>query len=113
MATETKYPISDEDKRDISNIRTLHERLYSDMDRLMVQVILTYMHHSPMTVEEVHKIAVYVDENFSIDRVALLLKELVKNGFAEEKSENSYEPTVESEKVLHKEGITQKYLFED
>ncbi len=82
------------------------------MDRFTAQVILAYMHNSPMNVEGVFNIQSKINKNITKNQVKGLLEDLVDLHFAKHaENENEYEPTEESLGILKAEGITEEFLF--
>jgi len=96
--------------REIRRIKGNQEELYSDMNQFTVQVILTYMHSSPMSVDEVHDLQKHLTTDITRENVIELLDALVNLGYAEKRSARSYVHTQESVDVLTNEGLT-KELF--
>lgn len=95
----------------INSIRSEQNALYTNMNQFTVQVILTHMCHSPMTVEEVFNIQQQITPTITEKQVVKLLDELVDHNLAVKTGVNEYEATSQSSDVLTKEGITKDFLF--
>lgn len=96
--------------KEMQRIRGSQEVLYRDMNRFTVQVILTYMHNSPMSVDEIYQLQKHLTANITRDEVVQLLDELVNLGYADKSGVRSYITTQESVEVLTREGLS-KDLF--
>lgn len=94
--------------QEMNRIRTNQEELYNDMNRFTVQVILTYLHNSPMNVDEVHDLQKHLTADITRDEIIKLLNDLVKSGYAEKSGMRSYIHTPESVSVLEHEGLTKE-----
>jgi len=97
--------------KEIERIRASQERMYSNMDRFTVQIILTHLHNSPMTVDEVLQLQKHITKNISEKKVIALLDDLVENGYAEKTGFKKYHYTNASKEALENEGITKEILF--
>jgi hypothetical protein len=95
----------------IETLKSAQNELYSDMNRFTVQAILTYLHHSPMTVDEVFNFQSNITPNITQTEVARKLDELADSGYAKKIGKNSYEPTQKSMDLLNNEGITKQFLM--
>lgn len=97
--------------KEIERIRENQGKMYSNMDRFTVQVILTHLHNSPMTVDEVWQLQKRITKNISEKKVIALLDDLVENGYAEKIGFKQYHYTDASLEALENEGITKAVLF--
>lgn len=103
--------LSDAEMLEIAGIKRIQEELYSNPDRFTVQVILTFMHNSPMTVGEVLELQKRIKPTTTEGQVRGLLNELTSMGYATKIDDNTYEHTEKSGQVLSEEGVTKDLLF--
>ena len=101
----------EEKMKELERIRSTQNELYADMDRFTIQTILTYLHNSPMTVEEIYDLQSNITETITERDVIKKLEDLVHLGYATKVSRQSYEPTEKSLEVLNKEGLSKEFLF--
>lgn len=81
------------------------------MDRFTIQVILTHMHKSSMSIHEIFELQKSITKNITEHKVTAFLNELVDMGYAEKVGDREYEPTTKSLKRLEDEGIDKEFLF--
>ena len=103
--------LTQKNKDEISKIKGLQTKLYSNMDRFTTQVILTHMCNSPMTVDAVFNIQKKINTKVTRNEVKAHLEDLVESNFAKKGKEDEYEYTDSSYETLESEGITKDYLF--
>lgn len=103
--------LTKQNKAEISRIKDMQTKLYSNMDRFTTQVILTHMCNSPMTVDEVFNIQNKINDKVTKNQVRAFLDDLVESKFAKNIKKDEYEYTKSSHDILDSEGITKDYLF--
>ena len=97
--------------QEIERIRQKQTELYSDMNRFTVQAILTYLHNSPMTVDQVFKFQERITKDITERQVVAILDDLVESGYAKKLGHRQYIHTDQSVALLEAEGITKDLLF--
>lgn len=101
----------EEEIQALQRIRSVQDELYGDMDKFTIQAILTYLHNSPMTVDEIYDLQLNINDRITQKEVTKKLDILVEQGYATKSGRDSYEPTQKSEQILKQEGFSREILL--